>query len=92
MAYFQLKQFSGIAPALSPRLLNEKFAQTATNIRFVSGKLEAARDDYEVTTSTQSSSHVAIPTFYPYEYVVNSTATADYRTTLTPYVPLVSNK
>ncbi len=79
MSYFQIKKFSGIAPALSNRLLNEQFAQDAQNVDFTSGKLKPVRTDVEVTSSTQSSSHVVIEGIYPYEYTATAIAAANFR-------------
>lgn len=36
----KLTSFKGIAPAISPRLINENFAQVAENVDFVSGALD----------------------------------------------------
>ena len=79
MSYFQIKKFSGIAPALSNRLLNEQFAQDAQNVDFTSGKLKPVRTDVEVTSSTQSSSHVVIEGIYPYEYTATAIAAASFQ-------------
>jgi len=45
MVYFKRDRFSGLAPAVSPRLLAEQFAQTADNIDFESGRLSAITDN-----------------------------------------------
>lgn len=50
MAYFKRDRFSGIAPGVSPRLLNDQFAQTAENIDFESGRLTPTTNDTEVYT------------------------------------------
>jgi hypothetical protein len=39
MAYFKLITFGGIAPQVSPRLLQDQIGQTATNVNLDSGKL-----------------------------------------------------
>tara|TARA_X000001036_G_C20666656_1_gene800960 strand:- start:117 stop:1847 length:1731 start_codon:yes stop_codon:yes gene_type:complete len=70
MSYFKRDRFSGIAPAVAPRLLSEDRAQTAQNIDFESGKLVAIKDDStagSLTTSTRSS-------IFFYEYQSSSSA------------------
>ena len=42
MTYFKINRFFGTAPAVSSRLLNEQFGQTAENLDLESG---GARDD-----------------------------------------------
>ena len=58
MAYFKLQQFTGIAPGVSPRLLNEQFGQTSQNINFESGSLVPLKEDSDfsslVDTNRQS--------------------------------------
>ena len=39
MTYFKNRTFKGIAPAVSPRLLNEEYGQEAENIGFTSGTI-----------------------------------------------------
>ena len=39
MAYFKRNRFSGIAPAISPRLLGDQYGQIAENIDFERGTL-----------------------------------------------------
>ena len=36
----KLTSFKGIAPAISPSLINETFAQVAENVDFISGALD----------------------------------------------------
>jgi hypothetical protein len=50
MAYFKRDRFSGIAPAVSPRLLAEQFGQTAANIDFEAGRLTPITDNSVVYT------------------------------------------
>lgn len=45
MAVFKLENFAGIAPAKSPRLLNEGLGQTAHNMTFESGRLTPMKSD-----------------------------------------------
>tara|TARA_R100000458_G_scaffold33335_2_gene30651 strand:+ start:1433 stop:3445 length:2013 start_codon:yes stop_codon:yes gene_type:complete len=45
MAYFKIIQFGGIAPQISPRLLNDQAAQTASNINLESQRLTPITDD-----------------------------------------------
>lgn len=45
MAVFRLENFAGIAPAKSPRLLNEGLGQTADNMTFSSGRLTPMESD-----------------------------------------------
>lgn len=54
MAIYRLSQFSGIAPALSPRLLADDIAQTAENIDFESGRLVPTTTDLSHTTLSNS--------------------------------------
>lgn len=54
MAYFKLTQFTGIGPGVSPRLINDKFGQTAENIDFESGVLAPITDDTTVFTLSNS--------------------------------------
>lgn len=50
MVYFKRDRFSGIAPAITARLLNEKFGQIAENIDFESGRLIATNADADAYT------------------------------------------
>jgi hypothetical protein len=50
MTYFKRDRFSGIVPALSPRLINPQFAQIAENIDFESGRLAPIYDNSLVFT------------------------------------------
>ena len=50
MVYFKRDRFSGIAPAVTARLLNEKFGQIAENIDFESGRLAATNADVDAYT------------------------------------------
>lgn len=45
MAYFKLIQFGGIAPQVSPRLLADTLAQTASNVNLESQRLTPITDD-----------------------------------------------
>ena len=54
MTYFKLNRFFGTAPAVSPRLLNEQFGQTAENLDLESGRLVAIKDDTDVFTLQNS--------------------------------------
>lgn len=45
MAYFKLIQFGGIAPQVSPRLLEDTLAQTASNVNLESLRLTPITDD-----------------------------------------------
>lgn len=47
---FKLEKFSGIAPALSARLLNDQFAQIAQNVDFESGTVTPIAVDLDVFT------------------------------------------
>ena len=54
MAYFKRDRFSGIAPAVSPRLLGDAIGQTAQNIDFESGRLVSITDDSDTYTLQSS--------------------------------------
>ena len=54
MVYFKRDRFSGIAPAITPRLLGEQFGQIATNIDFESGRLVATNKDSDTYTLQNS--------------------------------------
>jgi hypothetical protein len=45
MAYFKLNTFGGKAPRISPRLLNNSLAQTATDVNLESGRLVPIKDN-----------------------------------------------
>ena len=45
MAYFKRTRFSGIAPAIGPKLLGDQFAQVAQNIDFERGNLKPAKEN-----------------------------------------------
>ena len=48
MTYFKINRFSGIAPAISTRLLAEQFGQTAQNIDFEAGRVTPITDETTV--------------------------------------------
>lgn len=52
MAYFKLITFGGLAPQISPRLLKEEFAQTATDVNLESGRIEPVKDNSTVNPSS----------------------------------------
>ena len=55
MTYFKRTRFSGIAPAVAPRLLADQFGQKAKNIDFESGRLVATTADaYQFTLSNST--------------------------------------
>lgn len=70
MAYFKNSRFSGMAPAISPRLLDNKFAQKAQNIDFESGRLVAINEDTDTFTLSNSTRK----SIYRYEYGASSSA------------------
>ena len=73
MAYFKNKTFKGIAPAISPRLLNEEYGQEAENIDFESGTLVPVKtDSADSTFSTSSRQSVFI---YRHRTATGSSAT-----------------
>mgnify|MGYP000858957446 CR=1 FL=1 len=45
MAYFKLNTFGGLAPRISPRLLGDTLAQTATDVNLESGRLVPITDN-----------------------------------------------
>lgn len=51
MAYFKLNTFGGLAPRVSPRLLAENLAQTATDVNLDSGRLVPVTDNSTVNPS-----------------------------------------
>ena len=64
MTYFKLNRFFGTAPAVSPRLLNEQFGQTAENLDLESGRLVAIKDDVDVSPTLQNSARRSIYKYY----------------------------
>lgn len=64
MAYFKITTFSGIAPALNPRLLADKVGQVAEDMDFVSGSLKGRKSHSYNGTLTSTSRK----TIYKYEY------------------------
>ena len=54
MTYYKLTRFSGIAPAVSSRLLGEQFAQTSQNIDFEAGRITPITEETTTTTLTAS--------------------------------------
>ena len=51
MAYFKLNTFGGLAPRVSPRLLAENLAQTATDVNLESGRLVPVKDNSTINPS-----------------------------------------
>jgi len=51
MAYFKLITFGGLAPRVSPRLLADNLAQTATDVNLESGRLVPVKDNSTVNPS-----------------------------------------
>ena len=51
MAYFKLNTFAGLAPRISPRLLGDTLAQTATDVNLESGRLVPVKDNSTVNPS-----------------------------------------
>ena len=60
MSYFKNTTFKGIAPAVSPRLLNDQFGQTAENIEFEGGTLISIKDDINEGTTLANTSKSSI--------------------------------
>ena len=52
MTYYKLTRFSGIAPAVSSRLLGEQFAQTSQNIDFEAGRITPITEETTTTALT----------------------------------------
>ena len=50
MAVFKLENFAGIAPAKSPRLLNQGLGQTAHNMTFDSGRMTPMKSDLRLNS------------------------------------------
>jgi len=55
MAYFKLITFGGLAPRISPRLLKDNLAQTATDVNLESGRLVPITDNSDTLTLSNSS-------------------------------------
>jgi len=51
MAYFKLNTFAGLAPRISPRLLGDTLAQTATDVNLESGRLVPVKDNSTINPS-----------------------------------------
>ncbi len=77
MTAFVIDQFSGIAPKIAPRLLNNSLAQTAANARLDSGRLEALPN--------HSSEVVSVPSGTKTIYLYSDTYWKNYST----YVEIV---
>ena len=60
MSYFKRITFKGIAPAVSPRLLSDDFAQTAENIDFESGRLTPIKEDLDIGDDFNASSRSSV--------------------------------
>ena len=52
MAYFKLVTFGGLAPKISPRLLGDTLAQTATDVNLENGRLVPIKDNSTVNPSS----------------------------------------
>jgi len=55
MAYFKLITFGGLAPRISPRLLKDNLAQTATDVNLESGRLVPITGNSDTLTLSNSS-------------------------------------
>tara|TARA_R100000808_G_scaffold1846_5_gene7900 strand:- start:18128 stop:20146 length:2019 start_codon:yes stop_codon:yes gene_type:complete len=55
MAYFKLNTFGGRAPRISPRLLGDSLAQTATDVNLESGRLVPLKTNSDALTLANSS-------------------------------------
>ena len=55
MAYIKLKQFGGLAPRTSPRLLRDELATVATDVNLESGRLVPVTDNSDILTLSNSS-------------------------------------
>ena len=51
MAYFKLNTFGGLAPRVSPRLLADNIAQTATDVNLESGRLVPVKNNSTINPS-----------------------------------------
>ena len=83
MAKFKVAKFNGMAPAISARLLSNDYAQSATNVDFLSGRLEPIKTDNLYATSTTNITTNPIQSIYPYRYKGSSTAAANYIAAIT---------
>lgn len=54
MAYIKLKQFGGLAPRTSPRLLRDELATVATDVNLESGRLVPVTDNSDTLTLSNS--------------------------------------
>ena len=54
MAYYKLINFSGIAPQISPRLLNDTVGQTANDVDLDRGLLTPITENSQTQPLTQS--------------------------------------
>ena len=52
MAYYKLITFGGLAPRISPRLLGDTLAQTATDVNLENGRLVPVKDNSTVNPSS----------------------------------------
>ena len=52
MAVFRIEKFAGVAPAKSPKLLNNGIGQESRNISFKSGRFEPLKDDSSVASTS----------------------------------------
>lgn len=72
MAYFKRNRFSGIAPAISPRLLGDQFAQVAENIDFERGNIKPVKvngsSDWDLSTNSRKRSIYYYETPFPQDY------------------------
>lgn len=70
MAYFKRNRFSGIAPAISPRLLGDQYGQIAENIDFERGNIKPAKVNggsvWDLSGRTRSIYYYETP--FPQEY------------------------
>lgn len=55
MTYFRRDKFSGLSPAVAPRLLADQFGQSAQNIDFESGSIVPIKVDLTITSNLGSS-------------------------------------
>jgi hypothetical protein len=55
MAYIKVKQFGGLAPRTSPRLLRDNLATIATDVNLESGRLVPITDNSDTLTLSNSS-------------------------------------
>ena len=76
MAYFKRNRFSGVAPALSPKLLGDQFGQVAENIDFERGNLKPVKVNgssvWNLSTRRYSIYYYETP--FPQEYWLEWTA------------------